>query len=71
MKTTTRKYIKDGDVFYDGISWGTPIGQVMFIWKNDFIDVYHDMKLILHTEYVSEARRHVNRLISKEIRNGE
>jgi hypothetical protein len=64
MKTTSRKFIRNNDVFYDGTSFGTPIGQIMFIWDNVMINVYHDEKLIFYTEYVSEARKEVNRLIS-------
>lgn len=70
MKTTTRKYLRTNDVYYDGIEWGTPIGSIMFKWvENDSkIQIYHNNELIHTTEgstinYVAKARIIVNRMI--------
>lgn len=65
MRTTTRKYLRTEDVYFDGISWGTPIGQIRFEWiDNDKkINIYHDEKLINTTDHPARARIIVNRMI--------
>jgi hypothetical protein len=70
MRTTTRKYLRTEDIYYDGISWGTPIGQIRFSWINNdtAIEIYHDdqlIKVIYGTtiNYLAQARLFVNRMI--------
>jgi len=41
-RTTTRRWIRKDDIYYDGISYGTPAGQILFLWVNDnWIKVFH------------------------------
>ena len=75
MKTTTRRWIRNDDVEFDGISWGTPAGQIMFVWFNERIEIYHDFTLVtsLSTKgykeqyAINEARKVANKIIKESL----
>ena len=50
MYTTTRSRFTRREIWFDGISWGTPIGQIHFIWVND------DTEVEVHVEGKSVAK---------------
>ncbi len=40
--TTTRVRFRKDDLYYDGIAWGTPAGQIVFKWDGDVLRVFKD-----------------------------
>ena len=62
--TTTRRWFKTDDVYYDGIEWGTPAGQIMFIWDDitGVIKIDNDGQ-IYYAHNPVEARLIANELI--------
>ena len=70
---STRRWIRNSDVCFSGISWGTPAGQIMFVWFNEHIEIYHDEKLInkldckgYKEDYAIEKARKIANKIIKE-----
>ncbi len=43
--TTTRVRFRKDDLYYDGIAWGTPAGQIVFKWDGDVLHAYLESKL--------------------------
>jgi len=76
MRTATRRVFKKEDLFYDGISYGTPLGQVMFCWINEVwfkVIIKDDVsdEIIFSKDYdynqTDEAMKVVNLLIKQLI----
>ena len=66
MRTTTRRWIRNDDVYYDGISWGTPAGQIMFVWtKDDMIQIFHDGVIRITLNRVEDVRAYANGIIKE------
>ena len=69
MRTTSRYQFKGDDTLY-GVEYGTPAGQIQFVWVNDswvtVIHTDHDGVVVVHdASNEKEAAQIANKIIKR------